>query len=64
MIELNITGFCRGCEHIELDLRSIGIFSDICGKAYSIRCIHDEVCGKLAKEKKSLERKEEPDHDP
>lgn len=51
MVELNITGCCDDCPHIELDMKRTTIPLN-CERLilYSISCIHEKVCGKLEKE--------------
>jgi len=44
MIELKIEGCCRDCNSIVLELRKFG-------EDYWVKCIHQDVCGKLEKEK-------------
>lgn len=48
MIELRITGCCRECYEIDLHLVSEPFGR---GRAYALRCVHENVCGKLEKER-------------
>lgn len=41
MVELTLTGKCKDCPYIELDLDYL--FENT-GRIYFIRCIHDKVC--------------------
>ena len=51
MVELKISGCCKDCRHIDLDMKKEVYFA---GKdyqnVYSLRCIHEPVCAKLEKE--------------
>lgn len=48
MIELKITGCCYECKDIDLKL-----FCETfpCGPVYVLRCVHDNVCNKLERER-------------
>lgn len=52
MIELKITGCCKRCKYIDLDLREYSIMFDLeSDLRYEVRCKHENVCGALLKEK-------------
>lgn len=47
MVELELTGHCKDCLDIELELKHCHLgFLEI----YKVRCIHDAVCRHLAAE--------------
>ena len=49
MVELELTGHCKDCLDIELDLNNFSIgFMNV----YKVRCIHEKVCRHLAAELK------------
>lgn len=49
MIKLELTGPCKDCHDIDLFCNYFA-YDDTGLKAYTVRCIHDNVCGKLAGE--------------
>ena len=54
MIELRIAGCCDRCEHIELRLKETVLkFRSEDLRLYDLKCIHEKVCGALAREKEA-----------
>ena len=52
MIELKITGCCKRCKYIDLDLHKYAMMFDLeSDLRYGVRCKHENVCGALRKEK-------------
>lgn len=59
MIELKITGCCNTCRYIDLTLDDFPVMFGIeRSQCYRLRCVHESVCGALAKEKEALERED------
>lgn len=51
MVELKLSGCCKDCNHIQLDLQKTTVFWNTDYRnVYSLRCIHEPVCGALEKE--------------
>lgn len=57
MIELQITGCCKGCNHIDLDLMEQSVYDDNyeIRHFYRLGCRHAAVCGAFADERASAE---------
>ena len=54
MIEMKIIGCCDNCDHIDLRLEDISLnLGPRKSMFYKLRCIHEDVCGKLEREKES-----------
>ena len=51
MIELQISGCCENCEHIELELDYYYMNRT---RQYILHCRHEDVCGDLKQEKEEL----------
>lgn len=56
MIKFDITGCCAGCEDIDLDLNRVIYGAQ---RVFSLRCVHENVCGKLERERPQIRTPED-----
>ena len=51
MVKLEITGCCKDCRHIKIDMKETDYFTGHYHRNfYSLSCIHEPVCARLEKE--------------
>ena len=55
MIKLDRTGCCISCPNIDLELKKDVLYGGNFSVeiVYTLRCVHDQVCGDLKQEKES-----------